>query len=213
MYLVLQIGVKGHILFDLQSKEIFLSRDVIFFESIFPYKCFSHTSSTFSSSHTPSFSHELFDFPFIHDFLNPDPPTTQPYTPRPITNHTTHISHTSTISNISINTLSHPPDQIPITHLLVTALDIPFQPRRSSRISHPHEFLQDYHCNLIENAGFSLNSDEFPTSSARKYHLSSFMSYNNLSTPYSQYILNMTSMSEPKSYEEAIKDMSWSRAI
>ena len=41
-------GVKGYILFDLHSKEIFLSRDVIFFEHIFPYQ-----SSVSNDSVTP----------------------------------------------------------------------------------------------------------------------------------------------------------------
>lgn len=34
----LKIGVKGHILFDLHSKEVFLSRDVIYFENSVPYQ-------------------------------------------------------------------------------------------------------------------------------------------------------------------------------
>jgi hypothetical protein len=43
-------GVKGHILFDLKSREIFLSRDVTFFEHIFPY------SSQTSDVNTPTSS-------------------------------------------------------------------------------------------------------------------------------------------------------------
>jgi hypothetical protein len=42
-------GVKGHILFDLHNKELFLSRDVIFFEHLFPYNNVSSDTST----HTP----------------------------------------------------------------------------------------------------------------------------------------------------------------
>jgi hypothetical protein len=38
VYLGYKQGVKGHILFDLLNKEIFISRDVIFFEHIFPYQ-------------------------------------------------------------------------------------------------------------------------------------------------------------------------------
>lgn len=62
-YLGLQVGVKGHILFDLKSEEIFLSKYVIFFESIFPYKYSKHTSfDSHSSSLNPLYSHVFFSF-------------------------------------------------------------------------------------------------------------------------------------------------------
>jgi hypothetical protein len=53
IYLGFKFGVKGHLLFDLKNREIFLSRDVIFFEHIFPYKC---TIESVTNSPTQSHS-------------------------------------------------------------------------------------------------------------------------------------------------------------
>jgi hypothetical protein len=50
VYLGFRMGVKGHSLFDLQSREIFISRDVVFFEHIFPYHS-KNTQSNASTSH------------------------------------------------------------------------------------------------------------------------------------------------------------------
>jgi hypothetical protein len=41
IHLGFKSGVKGFVLFDLKSREIFLSRDVIFFETMFPYHDFN----------------------------------------------------------------------------------------------------------------------------------------------------------------------------
>lgn len=48
LFLGYKSGTKGYILFDLSTREIFISRHVIFYESIFPYK--SQSSSHFSTS-------------------------------------------------------------------------------------------------------------------------------------------------------------------
>lgn len=142
MYLGIQIGAKGHILFDLQYKEFVLSRDVIFFESIFPYKHSNHASST---SHTPSFNSsyptDIFDFPYIHDShhstaldqYNHDIPNTSPTTPNVHTPNTSSTKHTTSHSN---SQHSHS------NHSLVRASspnlpDPNFHPRRFSRITHP----------------------------------------------------------------------------
>ena len=39
-----KIGIKGYVLFDVKSKDIFISKNVIFYESIFPYNFSTHHS-------------------------------------------------------------------------------------------------------------------------------------------------------------------------
>jgi hypothetical protein len=58
-------GVKGYILFDLHSKEIFLSRDVIFFEHIFPYQ----SSVVSNDSVTLTSAYAQVSFPSLDDFI------------------------------------------------------------------------------------------------------------------------------------------------
>lgn len=67
LYLGFITGVNEHT-FDLNSKEIFLARDVIFFESIFPYKS-SENASPLNKSQTynPFLLDGLFDFTSMHE--------------------------------------------------------------------------------------------------------------------------------------------------
>lgn len=48
IYLGVKSGVKGYLVFDLKTREIFLSRDVKFFERYFPYKDQHHTTPKLS---------------------------------------------------------------------------------------------------------------------------------------------------------------------
>jgi hypothetical protein len=77
VYLGFRVGVKGHTLFDLQSREIFISRDVVFFEHIFPYHS-KDTQSDASTSHNHPSNMSLFDDLIIptsnHNHLNTSPP-------------------------------------------------------------------------------------------------------------------------------------------
>lgn len=41
IFLAHKYGVKGYILFDLHSKQLFVSGDIIYFEHIFPYISFT----------------------------------------------------------------------------------------------------------------------------------------------------------------------------
>jgi hypothetical protein len=77
VYLGFRVGVKGHTLFDLQYGEIFISRDVVFFEHIFPYHS-KDTQSYASTSHNHPSNMSLFDDLIIptsnHNHLNTSPP-------------------------------------------------------------------------------------------------------------------------------------------
>ena len=64
VYLGIRTGVKGHLLFDLTTRELIVSRDVIFYENTFPY--LYNSPPTNSPQHTtpisPSSSYNfLFD--------------------------------------------------------------------------------------------------------------------------------------------------------
>lgn len=109
IYLGFKHGVKGHLLFDLHSKEIFLSRDVKFFEHIFPYKIVLNkdgSSHSGISSHIFETSIPYFDN-FHLDSQNPPPTTTtnhnNPHIPDPI--HT--LPHSETFHEPN-STPSHP---------------------------------------------------------------------------------------------------------
>ncbi|CAJ2665920.1 unnamed protein product [Trifolium pratense] len=119
------------------------------------------------------------------------PPSPQPipstsYTPSPSSNNTT-----------TNNTTPSPPIQL----------------RRSTRPTTMPGYLQDYHRNLLTPAIHASHSSASNLSSSSKYPISSFMTYQNLSPAHTHYIMNLSTITEPTSYEEALKDENWTNAI
>lgn len=88
IYLGYKPGVKGHILFDLHCKELFLSRDIVFSEFQFPYK--HGPSPTQVTHHNPPlhYSSSLDEF-FYHAFMPtlPSQPSSTPTTISPSPSH------------------------------------------------------------------------------------------------------------------------------
>lgn len=96
---------------------------------------------------------------------------------------------------------------------LLNLPDLDLQPNRYTRVIKPPSFLQEYHCNLIKNTTQSHNLLDIHVSSQSEYPLSSFISYYNFSIAHTQYILNMSSIFEPTTYEKDICDENWSNSI
>ncbi|GAU40777.1 hypothetical protein TSUD_26570 [Trifolium subterraneum] len=214
-------GMKGHILFDLKSKELFISRDVVFFENVFPYCDKKHNINEPSSSRVTSDSYD--DLTFLHHSHTPPHHTTSsknqhitltdnpqtnhpPYTPNPPSTsiQTNHPTITSPPSNLD----SHQPNQIP-QPISNTNHHI----RKSLRQSKPPGYLQDYHCNLLTNLLHDSSTDTLQSTSQCKFPLSDFISYDHVSNAHKHFALNLSTLTEPTSYEEAMNDEHWKNAI
>ncbi|KAK2388029.1 putative mitochondrial protein [Trifolium repens] len=215
-------GVKGHILFDLKSKEIFLSRDVIFFEHIFPYSSdYLHNNDHCS----PTVTHNK---QILYDDLELIlPSSTSPHINTPSSNsHSTPNSHTTPLSHSNHNNEHEPPSTTsPVmtepnpspshTEQLITnpptQNDNPV--RRSNRISNPPPYLQDFHCNLVTNTS-SLSSQFIHQSSSHcKFPLSSFISYDHVSPAHKHFAFTISTLTEPSTYEEAMCNEQWRKAV
>lgn len=70
----------------------------------------------------------------------------------------------------------------------------------------PPEYLKDYHYSLIE----TVNIEHLKTN--KLYHISSIISYSNLSTAHKAYSLAISEI-EPRSYSLASKDKNWKDAM
>jgi hypothetical protein len=186
-------NIKEYKLFDLSTHSVFVSRDVVFHESIFPYH------PTFTSSN-----------PHFHDIVLPVPisdddiPSSLSSNPNPV---------------ISISdSHSVPPVSDPVVDIVLVSdcgveivSDSALPLRQSSRIKHKPSYLQDFHCQLATSS-FS-SSTHSPSTSGNPFALSSILSYNKLSPSYKHYVLSVSSSIEPKYYHEAVQHSCWRDAM
>ena len=97
--------------------------------------------------------------------------------------------------------MSYPPSSISgsfTPELVFVPAPIPFESvvRRSTKVTWPHSYLQNYHCHLITQ----IPTPHTPSS----YPLENFISYSALSSSHRQYILNISSNFEPQFYHKAV---------
>ncbi|GAU20316.1 hypothetical protein TSUD_337970 [Trifolium subterraneum] len=156
IHLGFKTGVKGYLLFDLKSKELFLSRDVVFYEHIFPYQTSSPSSSTNSTNLSPH-PPPLLDDVFTYDSVNTNPPPSSNHLPStdnvPPSTTTSSLPHTRHSSPVPS---PPPPPPPPI--------------RKSTRQTHPPTYLQDYHCNLLSHTIHPSSSEALHSSSSKALH-------------------------------------------
>ncbi|PNY16454.1 flavonol sulfotransferase-like protein [Trifolium pratense] len=226
-----KFGVKGHILLDLKSREVFVSRDVVFFEHIFPFQ--QQSQDVAVKSHLSHSQSPLYDDPFIDcPHSSPESPSpNDPISSPPPSNslpHDIHNSipnqspilnsppHASTLHTPSTNNhdTDNPTVSIPsyVSHHPTPSPAMPPPPtRKSNRITHPPPYLTEhYYC----NAAIHDSTKDTPSSSSKcKYPLSSYISYQHLSSAHHHYLSNISTISEPTCYEKAVCDPNWKAAI
>ena len=141
VYLGHKTGVKGFILYDTHTREVFVSRNIVFRENLFPFHSTSTTNS--NSGSIPTCSSGFFAnadialTPFDADIYPPPPP--------PID----HNNNLEPASNFTFDQLNPAPSSHPVPSPTNN------QPlRRPTRTRQPLSYLQDFHCNL---ASFSAN--------------------------------------------------------
>ncbi|MCH96367.1 retrovirus-related pol polyprotein from transposon TNT 1-94, partial [Trifolium medium] len=93
VYLGYKQGVKGAVLFDLNTKNIFISRNVTFHEHIFPYQTThskipweyhsNHVTSSAEAPVAPIIDDDLHILPLAHDFSASTPESIVPPSPSP----------------------------------------------------------------------------------------------------------------------------------
>lgn len=79
------------------------------------------------------------------------------------------------------------------------------QVRRSSRVSRQPRYLEDYHCNLLNNS---------PTTSTNcLYYISKCLHYELMSDKEGKISMNLSSTMEPTTFQEAVKQPKWKKSI
>ncbi|KAK7273988.1 hypothetical protein RIF29_15057 [Crotalaria pallida] len=123
--------MKGYILYDLSSRETFVSRNVAFYGCVFPFSDVIHPSASIDSVLPPTHNDPTFDmiasnFDFLQDHSNPN--RVQIPTPHP-TKH--HIPDFDVIELNSSQQPHSPHNSLPIVPI-----------RKSSRLWFPPYYLQ-----------------------------------------------------------------------
>lgn len=158
-------GKKAYKLLDLSTQNVLYSRDVVFYESVFPFKDPLYNTP---DGHVPLFQHDEYPPPDI--FVSP-PPT--PAT-APSTSSTTHIP---------------PPPTTSRPHRIRTV------PTKFNDFTNlPPSFTASPQVNNVS-------------------HSPPFISYELKSPSYHSHICNMSPLTEPHSYSQAIQDPNWCVAM
>jgi hypothetical protein len=188
-------------LFDLHSHSVFISRDVVFYESIFPFAVGLHnpfsdgvflsSSSSLPSSVLPNIIPDVPSSNFsiidtLHSFSDQQLP------------------NPSSISSSDLNSSSHPT----IEHSSLPTIENSSLPRKSSRVRCKPGYLQHYH---YQAASHSPHSDSMD--SGIPFSISSFLSYSKLSPSYTTFCLSVSSTYEPQFYHQATKFLHWRDAM
>lgn len=211
-------GKKGYRVFDLDQKRTIVSRNVIFFETNFPFqvnasqndsttqKCQSNTSPDLHLDVEP-----LFEPNSPPNYQSSPNSTTEQTTPMiTMVEHDYPVSAFTEPSNVasssSLNQTVTPPSKSPI--------DLIPPARRGSRSLKPPQYLQDFHLEM------TLPSRTEPTSSTNLakavgivHPLSDFLSYDNVSRAHKAYTTTLTFLREPTSFSQAVQSSKWREAM
>jgi hypothetical protein len=184
VFLGYPFGTKGYKLLDLSSNTCFVSRDVIFHESIFPF----HNST--SLIHPNSSLDSVSDSPIV-PFISTSPPSI----PSP------HSLPFSFIPTSSLPLTSSPSS--PDTHTVSSMSSPNFDHSVSDStipLAAPPSYIQYYHRSLST----SLPTSHLPYANT-DYPIQHTLSYSNLYASHKAFILAISTLTEPHFYHEAVK--------
>ncbi|KAD3336139.1 hypothetical protein E3N88_31658 [Mikania micrantha] len=196
-------GTKGYKIFDIEKKKIIVSRDVRFFEKIFPYmklkkECRDPAYFEVSTWHDEDAETEHNeadtqnqappDLPnSIVEDDNEDPPASH----NPVT------KATNDQENADLNI--EPPNNIK---------DQPAREKRSK--SQPNRF-RDFNVKLPPSIDHTLTAPA--QSSSTVYPLANYVSYEKFSDSHKDYLAAITKGCEPKRFFQAMQDVKWRKAM
>ena len=184
---------KGYKVLNLNTRKVFLSRDVKFFETIFPFQSVS----------TPSIQ-QL--FPAVSSFDDCDPLhlTTEGDRAECSTNSGSPTSENTTLQE-SAETHSTPASSVPA---ITQPQPVPARPQRAHKL--PVKFT-DY--TGIPSHLASLITVHSTTSNDNASTLPSYISYLPFDTSYVHFLANITKIPEPQYYKQAVLHDCWCEAM
>ncbi|XP_075075316.1 uncharacterized protein LOC142162690 [Nicotiana tabacum] len=216
-------GVKGYNVLSLNTKKIFVSRDVVFHESIFPFSLPSVSVPSSSLPHTAA-HHDYSDvFPSYPTHSVTTPQRDVSVTPISMSpNHTilspipmspNHTIHSSLIPNTT-----SPQTTSPITSRINQLYPSTLKPnqRVSSRVSKVPSYLSEYVCsvpNLKQPQNVEVTQTNSPFSLNAHFTQNNHITPDVLSPDSQQVVRNICNDIESFSYEEVAGNPTWQQAM
>lgn len=205
VFLGYPFGTKGYKLLDLENNKVFISRNVKFYEDIFPFKdCknpkytdesnLNHKLPTPAQLSYPEFINDNLDYPAS---LNPRLPV-----------------ESDQESNQNMETSGNQePDPEPATQPEIP--NEPDIPRRSERNKRTPTYLQDFICQQATSLTHSKTSDKKKGTliSGTPFPLCATVSYHKLSLHHKSFVSSILTHSEPTTYQKAIENSEWCKAM
>nr|XP_016441416.1 PREDICTED: uncharacterized protein LOC107767008 [Nicotiana tabacum] len=190
---------KGYKLFNMSNKTCFISRDVVFHESIFPFQD-THEKQNFQSPDITSLKKfcvvdelDIASRNILHNHNAADSTSKQIQGASANIDQENHDFHAP---------YKDVPDSVGDTGAAEEHQTTTLPERRSGRITKPPIWLKDY-----------VRTDKQSGVHACLYPISDVISYDSLSSKYQSFITKFSEEIEPKNYAEAIKDDRWIEAM
>jgi hypothetical protein len=190
-------NIKGYKLFDIHTKSIFVSRDVVFHEDTFPYKSVVSTNDNFpvlpySILDSDTCDHIVFPSSFTSN-ISPNIVSESNISPN-IVSVSNISSNINSNSDISSNINSNQCDFIPI--------------RKSSLVRHKPSYLQQFHYQMVASSPSPLQSSsvtDHSSTSGIPHDLSSILSYAYLSLSHKHFALSISTFIELQFFHQDVQ--------
>ncbi|CAH9102191.1 unnamed protein product [Cuscuta epithymum] len=180
-------GKKGWNLYDLDTCEFFVSRDVKFSEDIFPFA----DDSLDAPELIPENGEDLLVASYDDQYVTNSAPA--PVTPVDIS--------TPESPHPVASVLDPPPD--PLVEVV----------GRGHRVKHPYVRLKDYVTHTVQKYSSIPSSATPAASSGTPFPISHYVSCDNFSSSHRAFLAAISSRSEPQTFKEAVADPGWRAAM
>ena len=186
---------KGYKVLNLDTKEVFVSRDVKFMEHIFP----------FANIPTPSLKQlfptqqTFYDYDplFIPKSLVPDPSTPSPDTSSP----------TSDLPSPHNNSLPNNSSPSTVTLPSPVLVPVPVRPHRDRQLPSKFSDYTGLPAHLVNNIHLKSSVDTVA------YSLDHYISYLPFDPTYVHFLANITKVTEPTTYKQVVQQSPWCEAM
>lgn len=220
VFLGYSFGYKGYKVLNLDTNVVSISRNVVFHETIFPFKKDLPPSSVdhlFSESILPLSTPVAIDtVPSVPAHIpsvvspveSPDHIHASP-DPSPDPSHASSIDSHASSSHSRSGVITDSPETV--TEDTGQASLPVARPKRQGK---PPTYLSDYHCSLFAQFQKPQTPPITPSIAPHiPFPLSSVLSYHKLRPPYQAFIVSITLETEPRNFKEAIANPHFNKAM